>query len=127
MPLFNNWMDMPEFIPREGISQRGFKGDNVMLTYNVLTPELEPKPHSHTYEQLFMIIKGRVRLHMGDQVIDCVPGTMLRIPPGVTHWCEPPLAEDGECINVDIFSHVRDDYLHLVAHQDDAPGNEAPN
>jgi quercetin dioxygenase-like cupin family protein len=113
-----NWNDIPSREPRPGIEQRGFRGDNALITYNVLKPGLVPKPHSHPFEQLFMIIQGRVTLHVGEQVFDCGPGTVIRIPPDVEHWAEAPKAEDGDAINIDVFAPVRDDYLPLVAYQE---------
>jgi quercetin dioxygenase-like cupin family protein len=113
-----NWKDIPTREPRPGIVQRGFRGDNTLITYNLLKPDLVPAPHSHPFEQLFMIIEGRVTLHVGDDVFDCGPGSVVRIPPDVMHWAEPPKAEDGVAVNIDVFSPVREDYLHLVKYQD---------
>ncbi|MBM3530914.1 MAG: cupin domain-containing protein [Alphaproteobacteria bacterium] len=112
-----NWQDIPARTPRAGITQRGFRGDNVLVTHNLLAPGMEPNPHSHPFEQVFMLLEGRVKLHIGDEVHDCGPGTVLRIPPDVVHWAEPPRPEDGIAVNVDIFSPVRDDYLPLVEYQ----------
>jgi hypothetical protein len=39
------------------------------------------------------------------------------IPPHVEHWVEPPSAEDGVAINLDIFSPIREDFLKLTAYQ----------
>jgi quercetin dioxygenase-like cupin family protein len=116
-----NWQDIPVRTPRPGITQRGFRSDNVLVTHNLLAPGMEPNPHSHPFEQVFMLLEGRVRLHIGEEVHDCGPGTVLRIPPNVVHWAEPPKPEDGIAVNVDIFSPVRDDYLPLVEYQRKAP------
>lgn len=112
-----NWKDIPGHEPRAGILQKGFRGDNALITYNVLSPGLVPKPHSHPFEQLFMIVQGRVTLHVGDEVFDCGPGTVVRIPPDVEHWADPPSAEDGPAINIDVFSPARADYNYLVEYQ----------
>jgi quercetin dioxygenase-like cupin family protein len=89
----------------------------VLVTHNLLAPGMEPSPHSHPFEQVFMLLEGRAKLHIGDEVHDCGPGTVLRIPPNVIHWAEPPKPEDGVAVNVDIFSPVREDYLPLVEYQ----------
>ena len=40
---------------------------------------------------------------------------MIRIPPHVMHYAEP--VGDEVVLNLDIFSPLRADYQHLVAHQ----------
>ena len=55
----------------------------------LLSPGMTPRPHSHPFEQIVLIVQGRVRFHVGDDVVECGPGTMMRLPPGVVHWAEP--------------------------------------
>lgn len=112
-----NWDDIPVHEMRPGIAARGFRGDGVLVTFNHLSPNLTPNPHSHPFDQIFMILKGRVKLHIEKQVFDCVPGTVIRIPPNARHWVEPPDPADGVVLNVDIFGPAREDYLHLVTYQ----------
>ena len=112
------WEDVPAQEVRPGVTQRGFRGDNALVTYNTLAPGMEPKPHSHPFDQLFMIIQGRVKLHVGDEVVECGPGSVVQIPRDVLHWAEAPAPEDGIAINIDVFAPVREDYLHMVAYQD---------
>jgi quercetin dioxygenase-like cupin family protein len=114
-----NWQDIPAKQPRQGITMRGFRGDGVLVTYNILTPDFAPGPHSHPFDQVFMVIKGRVKLHVEDQVFDCGPGSVVRIPPNAMHWADAPSPEDGPAINIDVFGPAREDYLHLVQYQED--------
>ena len=114
-----NWANIPERELKPGIIQRGFRSDGVMVTYNYLEPGCKGSPHSHPFDQIFMIIKGKVKLHVEDQVFECSEGSVVRIPPHHMHWVEPPLAEDGVAINLDIFGPVREDYLNIVAYQKD--------
>jgi quercetin dioxygenase-like cupin family protein len=112
-----NWNDVPSRETRPGITQRGFRGDGVLVTYNHLAPGLKPGPHKHPFDQIFMILSGRVKLHIEDEVFDCGPGTVVRIPPDAMHWVEPPDPKDGVCVNVDIFGPAREDYLYMVEYQ----------
>lgn len=115
-PLYN-WETIPAF-DYDGIPVRGFRGDNVGIAYSELHPGAKMKPpHSHDFEQIFMILKGRVRLHVGDRVHECGPGSIIRIPPNVEHWVEPPRKEDGVAINLDVFSPIRADFEMLTAYQ----------
>ena len=115
-----NWSTIPVRESRKGIMQRVFRGDDVLVGYSELHPHMEPSPHSHPYEQLFMIIKGRVKLHVGDEVIECTSGAVVRIPPNVIHWAEPPSVEDGVAINMDIWTPYRSDFGEFTAYQTDA-------
>jgi quercetin dioxygenase-like cupin family protein len=90
-----------------------------MISYAELHPDLQPNPHSHEVEQIFMLLKGRVKLHVGDQVFDMVEGSVVRIPPHTVHWSEPPRPEDGVAINLDVFSGIREDQRELVRYQTD--------
>lgn len=114
-----NWNDIPARELKPGIIQRGFRSDGVMVTYNYLEPGCKGSPHSHPFDQIFMIIQGRVTLHVEEQTFDCVAGTVIRIPPNHMHWVEAPKPEDGVTINVDIFGPVREDYLKIVEYQQD--------
>ena len=55
------------------------------------------------------------REEWGDQVFDCGPGSMVRVPPDVVHYAEA--VGDEVCLNLDVFAPVRKDYLHLVDYQ----------
>jgi len=110
-----NWNELPRESPRRGIERVGFRGDNAMAVLNWIKPDLEPGPHSHPFEQLVFILQGRTRLHVGDQVFECGPGSMVHVPPNVVHWAEP--VGDEVCLNLDVFAPVRQDYLHLVEYQ----------
>lgn len=47
------------------------------------------KPHVHDRSDLFVfVLRGRVRMHLGDRVLDVFPGDAVEIPRGVVHWAE---------------------------------------
>jgi quercetin dioxygenase-like cupin family protein len=111
-----NWNELPKESPRHGIERVGFRGDKAMVVMNWLSPGMTPRPHSHPFEQLVLIVQGRTLLHVGDDVVECGPGSMVHVPPDVVHWAEP--IGDEVCLNIDVFAPVREDYLHLVEYQD---------
>jgi quercetin dioxygenase-like cupin family protein len=112
-----NWKNIPSRQLRPGLEQRGFRGKNVLVTQNLVSHELVPNPHSHPFEQIFMITGGRIMMHFGDELVECLPGTVVHIPPNVRHWAEPPRKEDGIVTNFDIFSPIRQDYALLADFQ----------
>lgn len=122
-----NWRTIPAHHPRKGVVQRGLRGNQVMVSVAELHPDMEPNPHSHDLEQIFMLQSGRVKLHVGDQVFDMEAGSIVRIPPNVVHYSEPPSPEDGFAVNIDVFSTVRDDHLPLIAYQTDTFDEGTPH
>ena len=82
---------------------------------NWLEPGMETRPHSHPFEQLAYIVKGRMKFVIGEQTFEAGPGSVIRIPPDVEHYGEP-IGDETVC-NLDVFSPIRDDYRHLVEYQ----------
>ena len=121
MAKLYNWNALPKDSPRPGIERVAFRGDNAMVVMNWLHPGMQPGPHSHPFEQLALIVQGRTRLHVGDEVFECEPGSMVRVPPDIVHWAEP--VGDEVCLNLDVFAPARADYLHLVQYQNSGPGS----
>ena len=111
-----NWDTLPRETVRRGVTRAGFRGENVLLVMNWLEPGMDVNPHRHPFEQVVYIVKGRMRFHVGDNVIECGPGSLVRIPPDVVHYGEP--IGDEPVLNLDVFSPVRDDYRHLTSYQD---------
>ncbi len=51
--------------------------------------------HSHTAEdELFLVLSGRLRMHLHSGAVDVEPGAFITIPFGTEHC---PEAIDGEC------------------------------
>ena len=119
------WADIPAHAPRAGVQQRGFRGAHVLVTQNLVQPGVSPNRHSHPFEQLILVTQGTMRLHVGDQLLELGPNSIVRIPPGVEHWAEAPREGEVPFINYDIFAPLREDYLHLVAYQPDFAGAPA--
>jgi quercetin dioxygenase-like cupin family protein len=117
---FYNLFELPRETVRRGVERAGFEGENVMAVMNWLTPGMDLSPHSHTFEQVALILQGRVRFHVGDDVFEAGPGGAIRIPAGVMHYAEP--IGDEVALNLDIFAPARADYAHLVEYQH-APAN----
>jgi quercetin dioxygenase-like cupin family protein len=63
--------------------------------------------HAHPYEQTGYLVKGHLRLTIGEQEHDVRPGDSWCIPGGVPHGASVP--EDS--VAVEVFSPVREDYL----------------
>jgi quercetin dioxygenase-like cupin family protein len=58
--------------------------------------------HSHPYEQTSVVIQGRMRLTVGDEVREIGPGDMWFVPSGVPHGGE--ILGDEPVIFIDVYS-----------------------
>jgi quercetin dioxygenase-like cupin family protein len=111
------WSEMPVQHPRPGVSQRGFRGQGILVTQNLVQPGTSTFPHSHPFEQLVLVTRGSMRLHVGEQLLVLRADAIAWVPPGVVHWAEPPGADEEPFVSFDIFAPVREDFLHLTAYQ----------
>ncbi len=55
------------------------------------------KMHAHPQEQIFLILKGRMRMTLGDEVAEIGPGEVAHMPPNVPHMVE--VLEDSEVVS----------------------------
>ncbi len=110
-----NWNTLPREFVRNGIERAGFRGEDVIMVMNWVEPNIQVNPHQHTFEQLAICIQGRFNYHVGDEVFEMTPGSLLRVPPNTLHYVEP--IGDEVALNLDVFAPIRDDYRHLAAYQ----------
>ena len=110
-----HWDELPQEAVRPGVKRAGFRGDDVLLVMNWLQPGMQTNPHRHPFEQIVYIVQGRMRFVVGDEVIEAGAGSLIRVPPDVLHYGEP-IGEEP-VLNLDVFAPFREDYRHLVEHQ----------
>jgi quercetin dioxygenase-like cupin family protein len=110
-----NWDSLDRETVRKGVERAGFRGDDVLMVMNWLEPGMDTNPHSHPFEQVVFIVKGRVIFYIGDESMEAGPGSIIRIPPDVIHYAEP--IGDEPALNLDVFAPIREDYRHLVDYQ----------
>ncbi len=106
------WDEIPDEPVRPGVRRRGFRTKDVLLVLNECEPGMDLRPHSHDFDQIAMITKGRAVYHVGDEPNEVGPGSVMLIPAGVEHYIEPVGEQTVE--NIDVFAPARDDYLHLI-------------
>lgn len=92
----------------EGIRQKTVAyGDRTLMVEFLLQKGAVLPQHSHPHEQIGYLVKGRIRLTIGDEVQDLAPGDSWCIPGGAPHGAE--IVEDA--VAVEVFSPVREEYL----------------
>jgi quercetin dioxygenase-like cupin family protein len=111
MPAYS-WDEIPDEPVRAGVRRRAFGTRDVMLVLNHCEPGMDVRPHSHDFDQIALITRGRAIYHIGDEPNEVGPGSVMLIPAGVEHYIEPLGEETVE--NIDVFAPAREDYLHLL-------------
>lgn len=82
-------------------------GDKTLMTEFLLEAGHDLPVHAHAYEQTGYLVRGRIRLRIGDEEHDVAPGDSWCVLSGVQHGAY--VIEDSTAIEV--FSPVREDYL----------------
>ena len=92
----------------EGIEQRTLVyGERTLMAEFLLKKGSRLPYHSHPHEQTGYLVDGRIRLSIGPEENDVMPGDSWCIPSDVEHGAE--ILEDS--VAIEIFSPVREDYL----------------
>ena len=105
-PAVTQW----ESIPAETVSdpmvsthtgtvRQTWVGDNVVLTRVVVAANSRGKPHSHAAEQVSMILRGGVKMTMGNVQQIAKAGSIVHIPANTVHMFEI-LGEETEILDV---------------------------
>lgn len=65
------------------------KGDlpdsNLAITWVEVAPGSRQKQHHHEPEQVYVIVKGKGQMKVGEEEAEVVPGDLVYIPPDVPH------------------------------------------
>jgi quercetin dioxygenase-like cupin family protein len=62
-----------------------FGGANVCLIFIDLEPGGGPLLHRHPYEEIFIVLEGRVRFTVGSDTVEAGAGKVLIVQPGIPH------------------------------------------
>ena len=118
-----SWSELPRQALFDGnLSRTALRTDGAIITFNWFEPGMpRPEPHSHPFDQLVMVVEGSLNLEIAAEVIEMPPGSAVRIPSGAAHTAWP--AGDQRVLNIDMFGTVREDYLFLTHHQQEAFGS----
>lgn len=94
--------------PLPGIEQKTLvHGDKTLMTEFRLQKGAVLPLHSHPHEQTGYLVTGNIRLTIGAEVYEVLPGGSWCIGGNVLHCAE--IIEDS--VAIEVFSPVREDYL----------------
>jgi len=85
-------------------------GESMLMTEFLLRKDAILPEHSHSNEQTGYLLKGKIRLFIGDTFRDLIPGDSWNIAKDLKHRAE--ILEDS--VAIEVFSPVREDYLKFV-------------
>lgn len=87
--------DCPEFIAGDACHLRELlnaKTDNRAYRYSlaraVVKPGIKTKPHSLKTSEVYYILEGKGRMHIGEESGEVAPGDCIDIPPRAIQWIE---------------------------------------
>ncbi len=94
-PTVIDWKDVPnEEISDPNVSthtgtvRQTWVGDKVVLTRAIVHANSRGKPHFHASEQVSMILRGGVRVHMDGKERIAMAGSIVHIPGNAVHMFE---------------------------------------
>ncbi len=82
-------------------------GDQMMLVQFDLKAGSRIPGHTHPHEQIGYLVEGKLELRIGSETVTACPGDSWCIPAGIEHSA----VAESECVAVEVFSPVREDYL----------------
>jgi quercetin dioxygenase-like cupin family protein len=91
-----------------GVTIDTVAGEAMMLSYVSFEPEAIVQPHSHSHEQMGLLLEGELSFTIDGETTLVTPGQMWRIPGGIEHGCQAG-AEGARAM--DVFHPIREDYL----------------
>jgi quercetin dioxygenase-like cupin family protein len=103
------WHDVRAQRISDGIDRQIVVGDKLMVCRLTLQPHVDTPVHSHPHEQMTIVERGRARFTIGDELRIAVAGDVLHFPPNVRHGAT---MLDEEVVLIDIFTPIREDFLH---------------
>lgn len=87
--------DCPEFIAADACHLRELlnaKTDHRAYRYSlahaIVKPGAKTKPHSLKTSEVYYILKGQGRMHVGGEVAEAGPGAVIDIPPHAVQFIE---------------------------------------
>jgi quercetin dioxygenase-like cupin family protein len=89
-------------------------GDKTMMTEFVMEKGAELGEHAHAHEQTGYLVKGRIRLYVGDSSKELGAHDSWCVPSNVKHRAD--ILEDA--IAIEVFSPYREEYARYAREED---------
>jgi len=103
-----NWSTIPVEHPTQGIERQTFVGEQIMICRFRFAPFLVTPEHSHSHEQMSLVVSGRIRFFIEGEERIAGPGDVLHFPSNCVHGAT---VMEEEVVLIDIFTPIREDFL----------------
>ena len=115
IPSVHNLREAPPVREGPGFRQVVFRGLDQMIGFNEIGPEKEDaEPHTHPWEQMNMLVDGRLDFLVDGERVSLEPYDTLAIPPDVPHTSR---VVEGESAKLLAFWPLREDRVDATAYQ----------
>jgi quercetin dioxygenase-like cupin family protein len=114
--------DLASIAPQQiwdSVVVRPVHGDRVTMALVELAPNSHVPEHHHANEQLGVLIRGSMRMRVGEETRELAPGDTWRIPGDVPH--EADTGPDG-ALALEMWSPPREDWAAFEPKQPRPPG-----
>lgn len=119
VPAVHNLQDVAPYREEPGFEQVVFRGIDQMIGFSRIGPRKpDGEPHTHPYEQMNMLVEGRLDFLVDGERVELEPYDTLAIPPEIPHTSR---AVDGETATLLAFWPLREDRLDGTAYQQEFP------
>ena len=119
IPAVYNLQDVTPYRDEEGFQQVVFRGIDQLIGLSQIGPKKpEAEPHTHPYEQMNMLVDGRLEFHVDGEWVELRAYDALTIPPEIPHTARPV---DGEHAMLLAFWPLREDRIDGTAYQEEFP------
>src|SRR5687767_9622846 len=106
--LVTTWDSVPVERISEGIDRQMIVGSNIMICRLRFDAFVETPAHRHPHEQMTLVVQGKVKFTLDNEVQIVSAGDILHFPSNQWHGAT---MLDEEVVLIDIFSPIREDFL----------------
>lgn len=107
------WDSVPVERIAEGIDRQMIVGRNIMICRLRFDAFVVTPAHRHPHEQMTLVMQGKVKFTLDNEVQIVSAGDILHFPPNQLHGAT---MLNEEVVLIDIFSPIREDFLteHVI-------------
>ena len=102
------WFDLNAGVPSlelaPNLGSRPVIGQNLAISYINFAPNTRAPVHSHSEEQIVLVLEGQVEFEVNGVAGLLGPGMGIVIPPNVPHGAR---TYDSPCVEIDVFHPPR--------------------
>ncbi|ELY54467.1 cupin domain-containing protein [Natronolimnohabitans innermongolicus] len=119
IPSVHTLQHIEPYRDEPGFEQALVRGIDQLIGFSRISPEKpDGEPHTHPYEQMNVLVEGRLDFLVDGERVELEPYDTLVIPPEIPHTSR---AVDGETATLLAFWPLREDRLDATTYQTEFP------